>query len=178
MTVTPLFSSEDGLQMRAEWRQRFENGRLYLDGSIVNADRTTSTGEVKQDEWRGHLFGKGRFDLDDTWRTGFDVEKTSDRTYLRRYRISGEDILTSRAFVEGFKGRNYAVANAYQFDDLRDNAEPEPFVIPWPKRNCSASPTRCWVAAGRWTWGWSASSGPKGRIPSALRSRRAGSGNS
>jgi LPS-assembly protein len=149
LTLTPLFSSEDGVQMRAEWRQRFENGRLLLDGSIVNADRKTSSGAVKEDEWRGHLFGNGLFDLNDTWRTGFDLEKTSDRSYLRRYRISGEDILTSRAFIEGFRGRNYAVANAYQFDDLRENGENEPFVIPMAEAQLLGEPDS--VLGGRWS---------------------------
>jgi LPS-assembly protein len=149
LTVTPLFSSEDGVQVRTEWRQRFENGRLLLDGSIVNADRTTSYGAVKENEWRGHLFGNGLFDLNDTWRTGFNLEKTSDRTYLRRYKISGEDILTSRAFVEGFRGRNYAVANAYQFDDLRDNSEPEPLVIPMAEAQLLGEPDS--VLGGRWS---------------------------
>jgi LPS-assembly protein len=149
VTLTPLFSSEDGVQLRAEWRQRFESGRLLLDGSIVNADRTTSSGEVKEGEWRGHLFGNGLFDLNHTWRTGFDIEKTSDRTYLRRYKISGEDILTSRAFVEGFRGRNYAVANAYQFDDLRDNSENEPFVLPLAEAQLLGEPDS--VLGGRWS---------------------------
>ncbi len=85
----------------------------------------------------------------DTWRTGFDVEKTSDRSYLRRYKISGEDILTSRAFVEGFRGRNYAVANAYQFDDLRDNSENEPFVIPLAEAQLLGEPDS--VLGGRWS---------------------------
>ncbi|HYI68938.1 MAG TPA: LPS assembly protein LptD, partial [Skermanella sp.] len=149
LTLTPLFSTEDGVQMRAEWRQRFESGRILLDGSIVNADRKTSSGAVKEDEWRGHLFGNGLFDLNDTWRTGFNLEKTSDRSYLRRYRISGEDILTSRAFVEGFRGRNYAVANAYQFDDLRENSENEPFVIPMAQAQLLGEPDS--VLGGRWS---------------------------
>ena len=148
-TITPLFSTEDGVQLRGEWRQRFESGRLFLDGSIVNADRKTSSGEVKEDQWRGHLFGNGLFDLNDTWRTGFDLEKTSDRSYLRRYRISGEDILTSRAFVEGFQGRNYAVANAYQFDDLRENFENEPYVIPLAEAQLLGEPDS--VLGGRWS---------------------------
>ncbi|EWY41332.1 organic solvent tolerance protein [Skermanella stibiiresistens SB22] len=148
-TITPLFSTEDGLQVRGEWRQRFENGRLFLDGSLVNADRTTNSGEVKEDRWRGHLFGNGLFNLDETWRAGFDVQQTSDRSYLRRYRISSEDILTSRAFVEGFQGRNYAVANAYRFDDLRDIYENEPYVIPLAEAQFLGEPGA--ALGGRWS---------------------------
>ncbi|WP_158043788.1 LPS-assembly protein LptD [Skermanella pratensis] len=148
-TITPMFSTEDGVQVRGEWRQRFERGRLFLDGSIVNADRTTTSGEVKEDRWRGHLFGEGLFDLDETWRAGFNLEQTSDRSYLRRYRISGEDILTSRAFVEGFQGRNYAVANAYRFDDLRELYENEPYVIPLAEAQMLGEPDS--LLGGRWS---------------------------
>ena len=39
LTLTPLFSTEDGVQMRAEWRQRFESGRL----SCLTAASSTPT---------------------------------------------------------------------------------------------------------------------------------------
>jgi LPS-assembly protein len=152
-TFAPTFSTDDGLQLAGEWRQRFESGQILLNGSIVNADRkeNSPTGTiVREDEWRGHLFGNGRFDLDDTWRTGFDVQHTTDESYLRRYNISTEDILTSRLFLEGFRSRNYAVVNAYRFQDLRPGvAEREPMVLPMAEASLLGEPGATF--GGRWS---------------------------
>ena len=35
-----------------------------------------------------HLFGSGRFSLDDSWRTGFDAQLTNNTAYMRFYDIS------------------------------------------------------------------------------------------
>jgi LPS-assembly protein len=152
-TFSPTFSTDDGLQLAGEWRQRFETGQIQLNGSIVNADRKEDSPAgpiVRENQWRGHLFGTGRFDLDDTWRTGFDVQHTTDESYLRRYNISTEDILTSRLFIEGFRSRNYAVMNAYRFQDLRPGiAEREPTVLPLAEANLLGEPGETF--GGRWS---------------------------
>ncbi len=36
-------------------------------------------------DFRGNLDGKGRFEINDIWRAGFDAERTTDKTYLREY---------------------------------------------------------------------------------------------
>lgn len=148
-TITPTYSTDDGLHLLGEYRRRFESGVLTLEGSVVQADRREAAG-VRADQWRGHLFGFGRFDLSDVWRVGFDVEHTSDETYLKRYGISAEDILTSRVFVEGFRGRNYAVANAYRFQDLRPGIiERKPLVVPLAEVSLLGEPTETF--GGRWS---------------------------
>lgn len=153
LTLAPTYSRDDGLQLDGEWRQRFESGEIRLNGSIVNADRKedSPTGPiVREDQWRGHLFGNGRFNLDDTWRTGFDVQHTTDESYLRRYNISTEDILTSRLFVEGFRSRHYAAVNAYRFQDLRPGiTEREPMVLPLAEANLLGEPGA--LLGGRWS---------------------------
>lgn len=153
LTLVPTYSTEDGLQLAGEWRQRFETGAVEFDASIVNADRLESAGGrriVREDRWRGHLFGNGRFDLNDIWRTGFDIERTTDQTYLERYDITSEDILTSRLFVEGFRGRHYAIANAYEFQDLRPNvAERRPKLLPFAELSLLGEPNA--TLGGRWS---------------------------
>ncbi|MCM0019705.1 MAG: LPS-assembly protein LptD, partial [Tagaea sp.] len=82
-TVTPIFLSNDLPLLAAEHRQRFGAGQIVTDASFL---RTNREGEGFP-QWRGHARSNGRFDLDDNWRTGFDIARASDKTYIERYRI-------------------------------------------------------------------------------------------
>lgn len=152
-TIEATLSEEDALLLGGEWRQRFENGRLQLSGSVVRADRVEGSGRnevTRENRLRGHIFGDGLFNIDDTWRWGFSLARASDDTYLRRYDYSDEDILTNRAFVEGFRGRHYASVNAYGFQDLRPgNDEEEPIVLPLANVSALGEPGA--LFGGRWS---------------------------
>jgi LPS-assembly protein len=150
-TVGIGWSEEDGPRLSGEWRQRFENGRLRLEGSGIVADRTDTDGTLRQNEVRGHLFGDGLFDINDVWRWGFDVQRTTDDSYLRRYGLYSEDILRSRAFIEGFKGRNYGTATSILFQDLRPGStENVPTVFPLAYYNGLGEPGS--LLGGRWSF--------------------------
>ena len=134
-TFEPIFTAEEYVIPSAEYRQRFDAGELEVSGAFAVAERqsgTTASSKQEGRELRGHLLSKGRFDVDDTWRWGFDVERASDRTYFRRFPFFGGfgNTLTTSAFTEGFRGRSYAAANTYLFQDIRtDESLPEPPLI-------------------------------------------------
>lgn len=151
-TVTPIFLSNDLPLLAAEHRQRFGAGQVVTDASFL---RTRRQGEGFP-QWRGHLRSDGRFDLDENWRTGFDIARASDKTYIERYRIRQrfrfleQDALTSRAFVEGFQDRGYAVVNAFAFQGLRPEDDPArtPLALPAAAYSWVGEPGR---AGGRFT---------------------------
>jgi len=144
VTLLPMYSTKKGPVGRMEYRQVFSNGGLTVDGSVARTDQgitqlydTTDATTTEENQLRGHVFGRGRWDIDDTWRTGFDVQRASDKTYLSLYKITNTDLynqntqtLTSNAYVEGFMGRSYASANAYAFQGLRptDTGRTTPYV--------------------------------------------------
>lgn len=163
-TVTPSFTTKEGVIMAAEYRQRTMSGAFQLDGSITRTDERDGNGErTGRDDTRGHIRGDGRFDLDNTWRAGFDLFRATDDTYIKRYRIRdkrrleeadfgrelpaaapfGRETLTSDLFVEGFRGRNYAAATAYAFQGLRVDDDPgkTPLVAPFLEYSASGEPS-------------------------------------
>lgn len=134
-TFDPIFTTEEYVFFSGEYRQRFDNGEFEISGGGTRAERQSSTTDsIKREgrELRGHILSKGRFDIDDTWRWGFDVQRASDRTYFSRFPFFGGygNALTTTAFTEGFRGRNYAAANSYLFQDLRiDESLPAPPIV-------------------------------------------------
>lgn len=123
VTLTPTYTSEEGAVLAAEYRRLFRNGKVEIETSIT---------EDSEDDIRGHVDAEGEFDLDDTWRAGFEAERSTDDTYQRRYRFGSESTLTSRIYAEGFRNRNYLSADAYAFQGLEADDDPgeTPLVLP------------------------------------------------
>ncbi|MFY9289041.1 MAG: LPS assembly protein LptD [Alphaproteobacteria bacterium] len=150
-TFAPTFSQNDALQLGGEYRQRFRKGNLELDGSFTRTTLISDKGVNQGDQWRGHLFGNFLYNIDNAWRAGSEVAFTSDKSYLQRYRISSADQLTNRAFVEGFKGRNYAVTNMYYFENLRPGSQPvQPLILPEASFHALGEPGK--TLGGRWSF--------------------------
>ena len=132
-TFSPLFTSKEGVVLAGEYRELIDSGPLNFQGSVTHVDeRNENNAKTGSKETRGHVKATGAFDIDDTWRWGFAAERSTDDTYLRRYDFSNEDTLTSNIYLEGFRGRSYASANAFTFQGLRLEDEPgeTPLVLP------------------------------------------------
>src|SRR5204862_406003 len=85
-----------------------------LSGSVRYGETRDNLGhETGENAFGSHLFGTGRFQIDDIWRWGFDTQLTSNDTYLKRYDISSLDRLVNNAFIEGIYGRSYASVNTW-----------------------------------------------------------------
>src|SRR5690606_22499857 len=94
--------------------------------------------------FRGHIDADGRFDIDDHWRWGFDVNRASDKSYLRLYDFSNARSMNSRLFTEDFHSRNYAAVQAFTFQRLRDSDDngEQPIVAPLFDYNFVGEPGR------------------------------------
>ncbi|MBL6946376.1 MAG: LPS-assembly protein LptD, partial [Rhodospirillales bacterium] len=123
VTLNPMYTSDEGPVLAGEYRHRLSTGELEIAGSITNDS---------DDDLRGHIDAEGRFDIDNTWRWGFDAKRSTDDTFLRRYGFPSSKSLNSRLFAEGFRGRNYLSADAYAFQGLQESDDPgeTPFVFP------------------------------------------------
>jgi LPS-assembly protein len=151
-TIEGTYASDQGPLLGGEYRNRFDYGKLVLSGSIAEGkDQGFNPGTIQENTVRGHIFGLGVYDLDDNWRTGFNLARTSDDIYLRNYGYSDQDVLDSRAYVEGFFDRDYAVANIYSTQDLRpDIPGVQPIAAPYA--NYEALGEQGATAGGRWSF--------------------------
>lgn len=133
LTITPLFITQEASVLKGQFRMRTKSGEFQFDGSITNPDRLDGDGNrIPGQQIRDHLFGKGRFSFGPLLDWGFDLELSSDDTYLKRYSIHEPDELRNRAFMQTRSGRNFAVAESYFFVGLRstDDQGQTPVIMP------------------------------------------------
>jgi LPS-assembly protein len=148
--ITPTFTADDGVQLAGEFRHRFDQGTMQWSGSFTRSDLINDVGVDKGQQWRGNLFGSSLFNFNNEWRAGTDVALSSDKSYMQIYKISSEDELVNRAYLEGFRGRDYAASNLYYFEDLRPGAQiTEPLVTPDMSFSALGEPGKTF--GGRWS---------------------------
>lgn len=123
MVFAPLFTSNAGVVLVDQYRERFSNGYVDLSGSVGFGTPQVEIGAtnvpIETNSVRGHFFGSGEFDLSDDWRATFNVQRTSDLTYLLRYSFRApQDYLSSYATIENFGSQSYLNISAMGFQSL------------------------------------------------------------
>jgi LPS-assembly protein len=132
-TITPTLMTKEGLLLEGEYRELHRDRLFEARGSITYDS---------ENEIRGHVDAFLRHDVNDTWRWGADIMRSTDDTFLRRYGIGSESSLNTRLFAEAFRGRDYASADAYLFQGLRASDDPgtTPIVFPMLELNHVGGP--------------------------------------
>jgi len=137
LTVAPQFSTLGGELVESEYRARWNNSGMWLQGSLAyNPDG--GLGGSSGAQYYDHLFGSGRFALDNGWannngwRAGFDAQLTNNTAYMRFYDISYLDRLVNDLFIENETGRSRFALTGYYFQGLRatDMQSTIPYVLP------------------------------------------------
>lgn len=143
LTLTPTFASNVEPILAGEYRHLLEHGYFSFEGSITNPKEIDEFGnETSDNDIRGHIEGEGHFNITDDWTTGFDVQRATDDTYLRKYQYSDADTLTSRGYVNYEKQRNFFKAETLSFQGLQASDDPglTPLILPHLQGKWEMSP--------------------------------------
>ena len=134
LTLRPRLTTDENAGLAANWRHMWESSDVDMEASAtVDSD----------DEFRGHVDGTVRHEFDDIWVGNLQLQRTTDDTYLRRYKF-GEDspILTTTGSIEGFAQRSYLGVEGFTYQGLRDSDDPgtTPWVLPLVNYNYVGTP--------------------------------------
>ncbi len=144
LTLYPRFTTDAGQDLAAEYRQRFSNGEFDGIASIDYSNVGFAADPTIKHAWRWHVNETGTWDIDDTYRTGFSLQRVSDQTYLQRFSfpfpILGTEI--SRAYLEGFPDDGSLDVNTYAFQPLTPGLgeSTQPIVLPVINRDWQFKP--------------------------------------
>ena len=128
-TFEPRYFENTGPFFGGEFRQKFDDASLRIAGSVADGPQISGGSALTNtsNSWRGNIASEGRWDMDDDWRSGFDVNRATDRTYTSKFHVNTTyasyspfdlpNFRTSDVFAERFQGNSYAHINAYAFQD-------------------------------------------------------------
>jgi len=131
LTVTPRWTTGQGVLADAEWRHRLKSGLYTLRGSGIYELDPSRTRE--DNRWRGAVSSTGDFRINNTWSWGWDGTLVSDRSFLDDYDIDNDDMAVSSLHVTGLSDRNYATAQALHYRTLLngENQDFMPVLLPY-----------------------------------------------
>lgn len=143
LTLSPAFVSEQGVLGQAEFRQRIDNGsyNIRLSGIFQSTPSAFLPGPLgaADRDFRGSVESRGRFFINEHWRTGWDLVGVTDKWFLDNYRIRNQAITgnffreaVSTAYLIGQGDRSWFEARAYYFKSLTsfDWQKEQPVVAP------------------------------------------------
>ena len=133
VVLTPWITTSEGSLLEGDYNQLTDNGDYHVRGSVTRPRELDTNGNpAGGHEWRGHVFAQGNQMVGDNSRVGFDIERTTDDTYLRRYGFGDQQALFSDAYYEYAQGRNMGLVSALAIQGLRstDDQKTTPLVLP------------------------------------------------
>ena len=131
--IRPWYLSEDGALLETKYGQKTDGGTYNIESSFTDARKRDALGnEIAGRDFRGHIFAKGEEAITDYSRFGFDIQRSTDDTYLRRYGFGDQRSLFSTAYLEAARDRNYAMLRGLSIQGLRATDDPDqtPLILP------------------------------------------------
>jgi LPS-assembly protein len=153
LTIDPRYYVKAGPLLDLEYNENFGFGFLDAQGSInwSNPISVNGTPPGSGDQLRGNINLTSRFDLNETWRAGLDVQEVSDQAYLLEFGY-GNPIMNAEithGFLEGFEPRGLTTIDNYSFQPLLPglSSKTQPIVLPVINQNWQSEPD---ALGGRW----------------------------
>ncbi len=134
LAVTGYIFTKALPMVSTQYRQLTSTGAFQVTGYATRSSRIPIGGATasSQKDFRGYVYGNGKFQFDPNWGLTFSVRAASDRTFLRRYDISRDDRLRSNVTLERIDPASYFSLAGWATQTLRvgDTQGQVPFAIP------------------------------------------------
>jgi LPS-assembly protein len=142
LTLSPRFTTRQGVLMQGEFRQRLLDGAYQIRAyGIDQLDQKAFAGQPGDRQFRGGIDTKGQFALNDKWVWGWDGVLLSDYYFFSDYRLKQysdplQSFLSlpteaiSQLYLTGVGNRSYFDARAIHYLSFSGNQSQVPVVAP------------------------------------------------
>lgn len=124
LTITPRIYTNVLPLLQLDYRALTTTGGYRFAAYGTSSPRTdtlSTAAPTTQTAFRGYLDGVGRFQLSPHWSLSGSLRITTDRTFLRRYDISRDDLLRNTAKLERIDTDSYLSIAGWAVQSLRVN---------------------------------------------------------
>lgn len=122
LKITPRLFSDVLPMLQVDYNALTSRGAYRIAAYGTFSDRTdtgVTNATTLQNVFRGYLEGSGRFQLSPYWSASTSFRVATDRTFLRRYDISRDDILRSTVRIDRIDNDSYFAVTGWAFQTLR-----------------------------------------------------------
>lgn len=132
LLITPHLYTSVLPMLEARYRQVTSAGAFRVEGYGTYSTQTSTTGAAGQRQFRGYIDASGTYQLDSYWTLSGSIRRVTDKTFLRRYDISGDDRLRSMLQAERIDADSYLSIAGWAFQGLRttDTQGQRPIALP------------------------------------------------
>ncbi len=135
LIFTPrLLSEEKEILYQLEYNQVFQRGRFNFKSSFIRNEDFTDfkLQKVTESRFRGHVDSSGFWKINNNWNMGFDLKRTTDLSYMKKYGFSDEESLKSELYFVNSDQRNYTQIRSVSFQDLfvNERFDRNPNILP------------------------------------------------
>lgn len=129
LTIESRYSYRRGLIMLGSYRHLLQTGKYEANFSATKRSNNTddrSANNPKINELRGHLVSKGSFQHQNSWNSGFDLNLTTDKTYLENYQLKNKtnehlNTLTSNVYINNYQEKSFFKLDNLYFQNLQED---------------------------------------------------------
>jgi LPS-assembly protein len=122
ITLSPMITSSNYDMLAVTHRWRGEEGESKTVASVTSEPVGGRNGGGTIG-W--HVDAYSLYDISDTWRAGYQIQRASDQNYLESFGYHPSlPYLTTRPYLEGFDETNYAAIEGYSFQSLVTQTPP------------------------------------------------------
>lgn len=133
--ITPRFYSNVIPLVQVDYSALTQQGayRLSVYGTASSrTDTLVTNSTTTENAFRGYIEGVARYQLGPNWTISGSLRVTTDRTFLRRYDISRDDLLRNTIKVERIDDKSYFAVTGWAVQTLRvgDRQNLQPVALP------------------------------------------------
>lgn len=131
ITITPHIFTNQVPMLEANYRAWVGRGAYNILGYATNSVQSDG-GATQNRQFRGYLEASGTYRFSPEWRLYGSLRRASDRTFLRRYSISGDDRLRSTLKAEHIDRDSYLSIAGWSVQTMRlgDSQRQQPVALP------------------------------------------------
>lgn len=134
LTIQPVFYSKNNPLLRNQYRHKTDFGYLEASTAFTFSEmKDKNNVQTDNNQFRGSILSKGRFKTDNHQSYGFDLNRVTDDTFLRRFDLSDPTFLQSRLFYsKNDRYTNlYISSYAFQITDGITDEDTVPLILPF-----------------------------------------------
>ena len=131
-TIKPTIYSRENPLFTGEYRHLFANGTINVKGSMIVPRNTPRDYRYTIPHMRGHVFAEGEHRNSAGWVSGFGVRRSSDPTYLKKFRFSDDIFLKSEIYLHRYQERQFMSLRGLDYQGLRETDVPTQMPVALP----------------------------------------------